>query len=69
MRRILLRVLAAIPAVALQVVWLLALVKWLAPWTACCASSARCAELLSPASAGDFFVRIRVIFSFRFYDK
>ena len=34
MRRILLRVLAAIPAVALQVVWLLALVKWLAPWAA-----------------------------------
>lgn len=34
MRRILLRVLAAIPAVALQVVWLLALVKWLASWAA-----------------------------------
>lgn len=34
MRRILLRVLAALPAVALQALWLLVLVKWLAPWAA-----------------------------------
>ena len=34
MRRILLRVLAAIPAVALQALWLVVLVKWLAPWAA-----------------------------------
>ncbi len=34
MRRILTRVLVAVPAVALQVVWLLLLANWLAPWAA-----------------------------------
>ena len=34
MRRILLRVLAAIPAVALQALWLVVLIRWLAPWAA-----------------------------------
>ena len=34
MRRILTRVLVAVPAVALQVAWLLLLANWLAPWAA-----------------------------------
>lgn len=34
MRKLMLRVLAAVPPVALQVLWLLALLKWLAPWAA-----------------------------------
>ena len=34
MRRILTRVLVAVPAVALQVAWLLLLASWLAPWAA-----------------------------------
>ena len=34
MRKILMRILAAIPAVLLQILWLTVLFKWLAPWAA-----------------------------------
>ena len=34
MRRIVIRVLAAVPAVAIQFAWLLLLARWLAPWAA-----------------------------------
>ncbi len=34
MRKLMLRVLAAVPPVALQTLWLLVLLKWLAPWAA-----------------------------------
>lgn len=34
MRKVLMRILAAIPAVVLQAVWLMVLFKWLAPWAA-----------------------------------
>lgn len=34
MRKLMLRVLAAVPPVALQALWLLVLLKWLAPWAA-----------------------------------